>query len=323
MMMPAFHRGRVTFLSLIWVLVASTGLMASRSFGADEKGSAPKTVRLMTIGNSFSQNATRYLNQLATAGGCKLIHRPVVVGGASMELHATKALKHQANPNDPQGKYADGSSLQERLAEQPWDVVTIQQASRLSPHLKTFRPFASQLQEFVRQGAPQARLLMHETWAYRVDDPWFVAPSKGSGNPETQEEMYQKLRADYFTIAGELGVGVIPVGDAFHLATQDPKWGFYPDRQFDFATAKFPNLPDQRHSLHVGWQWKTQKGSRTLGMDGHHANLAGEYLGGCVFYEVLFQADATKNNFVPEKLDPEFAAFLRETAHRAVAEIKN
>src|SRR3569832_1474371 len=64
-----------------------------------------KTVRLLTIGNSFSQNATRYLAELAKAGGHELRLQPIVVGGASLELHATKFQKHEANPTDPAGLY--------------------------------------------------------------------------------------------------------------------------------------------------------------------------------------------------------------------------
>lgn len=310
-------------LSSMWLIIATAGLIVSTVHGAEQKNSETKTVRLLTVGNSFSRNATRFLDQLATASGHQLIHHPIVVGGASMELHATKAMKHQANPDDPQGKYTDGTSLRERLAEQPWDVVTIQQASRLSPNVSTYRPFATQLRDQVRLYAPQSHLLIHETWAYREDDPWFVTPSQHSGNPVTQDEMFQKLHAAYFAIAGELEAGIIPVGDAFHLATQEQRWSYHPDTTFHFNNARFPELPDQQHSLHVGWRWSTQKGGKALTIDGHHANAAGEYLGSCVFYEVLFEEDVTKNSFVPENLDPEFASFLRKTAHRAVVEMRS
>ena len=55
-------------------------------------------------------------------------------------------------------------------------------------------------------------------------------------------------------------------------------------------------------------------------MDGHHANLAGEYLGACVWYEVLFGESVVENRYVPEGLAPDYAAFLQETAHRAVTD---
>ena len=53
-------------------------------------------------------------------------------------------------------------------------------------------------------------------------------------------------------------------------------------------------------------------------MDGHHASVAGEYLGGCVFYEVLFGETVVGNTFIPPGLDAAYARFLQETAHKAV-----
>lgn len=279
-----------------------------------------RTVRLLTVGNSFSRNATNHLGGLAKAGGHTLVHRSIVVGGASLELHATKAQAHEADPEDPKGLYANGRSLEDELRADVWDFVTIQQASIRSHDLRTYRPFAGQLAERIAKNAPTAKLLVHQTWAYRVDDPRFTKPSGKEGEPQTQEEMYRGLTEAYRTIAAELGAGVIPVGDAFFLADTDEDWGFRPDSAFDPKTAQPPALPEQRHSLHVGWRWAKPKGGgeATLGMDGHHANLAGEYLGACVWYEVLFGESAVGNPYVPKGIDPDDARFLQEVAHRAV-----
>ena len=80
--------------------------------------------------------------------------------------------------------------------------------------------------------------------------------------------------------AAELGARRLPVGDAFYLADTDPKWGYQPDAKYDFKNKEQAALPDQTHSLHVGWRMaKGKDGKTALGMDGHHANMAGEYLG--------------------------------------------
>ena len=47
-------------------------------------------------------------------------------------------------------------------------------------------------------------------------------------------------------------------------------------------------------------------------MDGHHADVAGQYLGGCVFYEVLFGASVVGNAFIPPGLDAAEARYLQE-----------
>ena len=300
-------------------LLVLTGLQATLlADGSTPAKSDAKTVRLLTVGNSFSANATGYLGDLAKARGNVLIHRPIVVGGASLELHWGRAELHEKDPQDPAGLYGK-RSLKQELASQPWDFVTIQQASIKSHDPATYRPFAKQLRDSIKQHSPQAELLIHQTWAYRRDDPRFSVAKPKPGEPATQAEMYQMLTDAYTTIADELGLRRIPVGDAYYLADTDPQWGYQPDQSYDFQQQEPTTLPNQTHSLHVGWRLtKAKDGSHKLTMDGHHANSAGEYLGACVWYEVLFGDSAVGNEFIPMGLAKDDARFLQETAHKAV-----
>ena len=276
----------------------------------------PKTVRLLTIGNSFSANATKYLKDLAKAGQHTLIHNSLVIGGSSFQVHADKTKA--------EGKarlYTNGKDLVSNLTADKWDYVTIQQASIKSHDFGTYQPHAGFLRDLIVTHAPQAKLLIHQTWAYRVDDPRFAVKVPKPGEPKTQQEMYHGLTAAYDKLAAEFGAKIIPVGDAMFNADTDAKWGFKPDpKPFDAKAAKQPELPIQTHSLHVGWRWAKSKDGKktTLGMDGHHANLAGEYLGACVWYEVLFGDSPVGLAFIPNGLDAEFARFLQEAAHQAV-----
>jgi len=295
--------------ALLLVVMAATSLHAAEA----------KTVKVLTIGNSFSRNATHYLGDLAEAAGNKLIQGPIVVGGASLELHAGKMQAFEKDPANTNALYSSKRSLKEELQREKWDYVTIQQASIKSHDIATYKPFANELAEYIKKQAPQAKLLVHQTWAYRVDDPRFKVAEPKPGEPKTQAEMYAGLTSAYKTITAELGAQRIPVGDAFYLADTDKQWGYQPDAKFDVKKAEEPALPDQTHSLHVGWRWaKGKNGKTTLSMDGHHANLAGEYLGACVWYEVLFKESVVGNKFVPKGLDAEYAKFLQETAHKAV-----
>lgn len=293
-------------------------LIATLLFCASSFAGEAKTVKLLTIGNSFSANATHYLGDLAKAGGHTLVHQPLVIGGASFQVHAEKAQKHEADPKDKAGLYTSGRGLKENLELQKWDYVTIQQASIKSHDFATYQPYAGWLRDYITKHAPQAKLLVHETWEYRKDDPRFSKP----GDLKSQEEMYTGLRAAYDKIAAEFNARIIPTGDAFHLADTDPSWAYQTDTTFNPKAAKQPELPNQTHSLHVGWRWAKPKngGKIALGMDGHHANLAGEYLGACVWYEVLFGESAVGNTFMPKGLNPTDARFLQDTAHRAVIE---
>ena len=303
-------------------------LLAPLLIGIASFAGEPQTVRLLTIGNSFTRNATHHLEDLAKAGGHTLIFNPLIIGGSSLQRHAEKAQKNETDPADEAGLYSNGRGLRDNLTADAWDFVTLQQVSMQSHDLATYQPHAGWLRDFIAKYAPTAKLLVHQTWAYRKDDPRFTKPSDEPGEPTTQKEMYRGLTAAYNAIAAELGAKVIPVGDAFFAADTDPTWGYQIPEPFDSKTFQPPALPAQPHSLHVGWFWrkakaKAQDGDRdnpkpTLVMDGHHANLAGEYLGACVWYEVLFGESPVGLAHIPKGLDPDYASFLQETAHRAV-----
>src|SRR4051812_13247297 len=155
------------FLFLL-VHLACVGAIAQSTAPAN---SAPGTIRLLTIGNSFSHNAVHYLPDLAKAGGHSLVLRELIIGGASMERHWTQVKEAEKDPKSPAALYSTKHTLKEELQSQPWDVVTIQQASIKSHDLSTYEPFASELYAFIRAHAPKAEVLLHETWEYRRDDP--------------------------------------------------------------------------------------------------------------------------------------------------------
>lgn len=290
--------------------LAAYAVLASCSFSA--LGASPNSVRLLTIGNSFSADAMTYLEELAEAGKQKLVLRQVVLGGASLSRHLDMAKAHEKNPAE--GLYGNKRSLKEQLLMDKWDIITIQQRSIDSHDVATYRPAAAELVAYVRKYAPQTEIVLHETWAYRADDPRFSAKPK-AGEPRTQRAMYDGLKSAYETIGRELNLRLVPVGDAFIAADENPKWGYKPAAK---PKIEYPTPPDQPHSLHVGWKWTKSGAKNVLAMDGHHASMAGRYLAGCVFYEFLFGASPIGLSYVPPKLDAEYARFLQETAHRAV-----
>ena len=65
-------------------------------------------------------------------------------------------------------------------------------------------------------------------------------------------------RAAYQSVAKELGVAVIPVGDAFHKVNSGPK-RFRKDLKFDEKNAFYPTLPNQKNSLNKGYDWDPNK----------------------------------------------------------------
>lgn len=303
----------VLFLS---VLPAGRLSAAETPQPADGEG---RTIRLLTVGNSFARNATEFLPHVAEAAGHRLILGAANVGGCTLERHWRAAEAFEADPDDAQGRMyryeQRNASLREILAAEPWDFVTLQQASQSSIDEATFEPFASLLHAYVRRHAPQAQVLVHQTWAYRADSGRLTA----WGIDES--EMYRRLTRNYRRMAEALGCRIIPVGAAFRRTSQHPDGMFrFPDSDFDYRNAIPPALPDQRHSLHVGWYWQRGRdgGAPRLRFDPHHAGPAGKYLGAAAFFEVLFGELIIGNPFVPEGLTEDDVRFLQERVRETV-----
>jgi len=281
-----------------------------------------KQVKLLAVGNSFSGNATKYLKDIVAASGNQLTFGHASIGGCPLEKHWKLAEAFEVDPdsagNRPYAGLKPGTkaSLKELLTAEKWDVITFQQASIKSFDPETYQPYASQLAAYARKHAPTARLYIHQTWAYRADDPLFKKDI-------TQEQMYERLKAAYARTAGEIDALVLPVGDAFERARRNPAWaGKFPDPAYDYKNPVFPNLPDQTHSLHTGYSWVKPKtgGKPTLKLDGHHANAAGQYLGAAVWFECLYGQSIVGNTFVPAGMKAEDVAILQKIAHETVAQ---
>lgn len=304
-------------LSILAALLLASALQAAQEPERD-------SVKLLTIGNSFANDALSRLSSIAEAGGKTLLVGRANIGGCSLERHArhlNEAL--EGNPDGhaytsfrhPEtGKNPGHTSLPEALQAFDWDIVTIQQVSHQSFRPESFQPHADQLIEAIRLYAPQAEIVIHQTWAYRTDHAFF---RKDDGF--TQEKMYDGLRDTYHQLAEATGFRILPSGDAMQLARQSPRWQYQRDPNFDFQNPPAGQLPDQSGSLMVGWKTGTDKeGNPKLSLDAIHANAAGRYLASCVWYLVLFNADEVPSGYQPNDLSTEQAADLREIARQAV-----
>ena len=125
-------------------------------------------MKILAIGNSFSQDATRYLHRLARAAGEKLTVVNLYIGGCSLERHfrnmhtEERAYELQINGECSGFKV----SLKEALLNCAWDVVTMQQASPNSPKYESYQPYLSELSAYVKKLCPGAKQVIHQTWAY-------------------------------------------------------------------------------------------------------------------------------------------------------------
>ena len=168
-------------------------------------------IRILSIGNSFSQDAQRWLHQIAAAAGEELLAVNLCIGGCSLERHAGNVINDAAAYTYEVNGEATGrmASVREVLEEERWDAVTIQQVSQLAGRPQTFLPHILTLAELIRVKAPQARLYFHETWAYETDSdhPGF------SYYDRNQKEMLRRI-IDAAALAQQLtGALLLPSGE--------------------------------------------------------------------------------------------------------------
>lgn len=125
-------------------------------------------MNVLSIGNSFSQDAHRYLHQLAAKEGVPMHVVNLYIGGCSLRTHYLNMLgDKEAYSLECNGVYTQiNVCIRQALESMEWDVVTLQQASHFSFDKETYFPYVEALAAYVRKYCPRAKIYIHETWAY-------------------------------------------------------------------------------------------------------------------------------------------------------------
>lgn len=178
-----------------------------------------KTIHILSIGNSFSQDAQRYLYDLARSEGVSIETANLYIGGCPLELHYRnmqgdiKAYSLEINGHSSTGFMA---SIKEALLAKSWDYVTIQQASCLSYKEDSYQPYITVLVNYIRTMCPKAKVLIHQTWGYETGSQRCL-----DHGFQTYDEMFAGVKHCYAKAAGEAGAdGIIPSGEALGYALQ-------------------------------------------------------------------------------------------------------
>lgn len=247
---------------------------------------AQKTVKILSIGNSFSVDAQTYLADLAKAAGFRFVIGNVYIGGCSLEKHWQLANENTPNYNFSRVTPDDtikltGKTLLSCIQSEKWDYITLQQVSQNSGIIDTYFPYMSNLINYVKANAsnPKVKIVLHQTWAYAKN-------SKHGGfvnYHQNQDSMYIAITNTVKQVTERTGIKtIIPSGTAIQNAR-----GSY--------------LGDN------------------LCRDGFHLNLMiGRYIAGCGWFEVLFQKSVIGNTFIPKGVTGEDALTAQMAAHYAV-----
>ena len=245
-------------------------------------------IKLLSIGNSFSQDAHRWLYDMCREAGKDVYLVNLFIGGCSLETHWTNIDSEEPKPYRYQiNGYPDcETTLKEALAAEDWDIITFQQASTWSGVEESYLPYLDQLVELVREYCPKAKFYMHETWAYEQG---FERESYELHYGCDQQVMYRKLKAAYTKMAERIGATLIPSGDVIQYLRETVPL-------FDY-----------------------RNGGMSLNRDGYHLSwMYGRYAVGLVWLKTVFGGDPLKITklrpyTMGETADPEILKLIRET----------
>lgn len=252
--------------------------------------------RILAIGNSFSEDAVeQYLWEIAENQGMEVVLGNLYYPGCTLERHANNVRLDSADYSyrkvmDGIRLVKDHTTIREALADEDWQVVTLQQASHLSGEFDSYEPFLTEiidsigsihqslsLSSFDSSPTPPLPLAWHKTWAYSKDSKHggFVRYGK------SQKKMYKAIGQAAARLTDYPFYTTIPSGDAIQAARKTP-------------------LGD------------------SLCRDGFHLNLDyGRYCCALTWAEALLGIDATRVTWKPETVSEEQASYARQSAHKA------
>lgn len=167
-------------------------------------------MNILAIGNSFSQDATRYVHGIARSMGKKWNTANLYIGGCTLERHFRNMHTENAAYELQWNGVGTGFyvSIKEALLSRSWDIITLQQASGYSAFYESYQPYLNELAAYVRKLCPKAKLYIHQTWAYEAGS------EKLAGvNFATPDAMFTEVEKTYAQAAADICAdGIIPSG---------------------------------------------------------------------------------------------------------------
>ncbi len=140
------------------------------------------TLKILMIGNSFSQDTVMWMPQIAKSLGFTEVKvGTLVIGGCTLATHYEKATK---NSPDYEFLYGDGNTwttytgytMEQGLIFADWDFVSLQQQSGNSGNVASYNSDLTGLIDYVKAKAlkrDDVKLVWNMTWAYPTGSNWF------------------------------------------------------------------------------------------------------------------------------------------------------
>lgn len=174
-------------------------------------------INVLMIGNSFSVDVGEFTHDLSLGSNTEIELGVLYIGGCNLEKHV-KCLNENSKEYEwfingaSTGKYI---SIEDALKDRMWDYISLQQVSGLGGLKETYYPYINQLVDYIKKYQKEAKLMLHETWAYPS---YSEHPDFEHYNKDTKT-MFEALKKTYHEVASELGIDIIiPSGEIIEAA---------------------------------------------------------------------------------------------------------
>ena len=153
-------------MAVVLLLFAVAPLASARQYG--------DTLRILAIGNSFSDDGMEHLPALLEDLGIKNVELARLYrGGCSLDRHLryyeTDADVYRfwhSKAGENKWEREDKYTMDRALKMGEWDIITLQQSSPKSGFYNTYWPYLDSLIAIIREYQPKADLAWHLTWSY-------------------------------------------------------------------------------------------------------------------------------------------------------------
>ncbi|QWB96275.1 DUF4886 domain-containing protein [Mycoplasmatota bacterium] len=244
-----------------------------------------QSLKVLAIGNSFSEDAMTYLAEIATNYGLEnFTFAYLYIGGASLETHwttvqnGTSSYRYEKN-SENEWDNRGNKSLMIGLLDEEWDIVTMQQASGYSGMTETFQPYLDNLVDYVNENKlTDTTFMWHQTWAYSQSSTHSAFPNYDSD----QMTMFNAIvdAAQNFILKDDTFRQVIPAGTA---------------------------LQNVRSSS-VG---------DNVNRDGYHLNTYGRYVAGLMWFKTITGFSIEDITYKPASVTDEQLVIAKEAVNNA------
>lgn len=176
-------------------------------------------MNILSIGNSFSEDAQRYLYGIARSAGEELNTYNLYIGGCPLCYHFRNYMgdekRYMLGVNGHNTYFY--TTIKEALLACDWDVITLQQVSHLAVDYETYQPYLSELTKVVRKLCPKAKIALQQTWAYEEESHRLTVEL----GYKKRSDMFCDIEKAYKKAAGDIGADfIIPSGELMEKLTE-------------------------------------------------------------------------------------------------------